>query len=752
MSRYDRYDTEALDVLRQAQEFARRKNENQCDSQDFLTGLILTNTSVFNELLNINRFTLLPRRVDTLKEALLQRPQDSNTPRQTESKKLGLSNELRTILDTAEALAGDTDRVKVEHLLHAAWPIIGAKLLSCVKKEGGLPDPDKVILPPLPKHGPSTTETNDQGDKKPLKVIPEIARDLTAEAPPFPIIGREEEIGDLISILLKCFKPNPLLLGEPGVGKTALVEGLANRIRSGLVPEQLKGCRVFELRISDLFAGTSKYGSFEKRMQDLVEELESNPDIILFLDEIHQLVKTGRTDNPADILKPAFSRGHFRCIGATTPSEYHRFMRQDSALVRRFHSLQVEEPDDGETRQILEGLKPTLEDHFRIQIPADIIELSIRLGKEYLVNRRFPDKALDILDRACTAAVAAARSEVSAEELRMTVARLTGIAFVEDSERLSDRLKRLEQTLAKEILGQDEAIHALSNTVRVCKRRMDLRPERPDGVFLFMGPTGVGKTALAEALARALTGSDEQLIRIDMSELSENHSIARLIGAPPGYVGYEEQSQFQRDLQKKPNAVLLLDEFEKAHAQVHQVFLQVFDSGRLTTGQGETIYLSNITIIATANIMVTSGNRLGFAAKTEAHGEKDLLDTLKAHFPTELINRFDEIASFRPLEEDTAREILKKRILILANENLRERHGIQLVLDRAIQDLILQEGYSKALGARNLQRAFEELILRPLAQQQGQDCSLGLTSGSPQRIRVTQGEGKKICFMEADAP
>jgi ATP-dependent Clp protease ATP-binding subunit ClpC len=590
------------------------------------------------------------------------------------------------------------------HLLEAGWPTLSEKLAELLQKDA----------PPAPDMEPVF-----------LTLLPELGREMTAEAPKFPIIGRDREIDELAGTLLKCFKPNALLVGEPGVGKTALVEALATRIREGRVPPALKGARIFEIPVSALLAGAGAFGSLEERMRDLIREAESTPGIILFLDEIHQLPAKG--SGLADILKPALARGHFRCIGATTPAEFHRTLEGDGALTRRFELVRVSEPDRAAVLAILEGLRGPMEVHSGVDVPDGMAELIYDLAADFLPQLYFPDKAVDVLDRALTAAEQAGVPTLEARFVRDTVAHLAGVAFTEDSPEFRSRLDTLEAALGSEILGQEEAVRSISAIVRLAKGRIDLRPERPDGVFLLLGPSGVGKSAIAEALARQLTGRDDALIRVDMSELTEPHSVARLIGSPAGYIGYGEQSALLAGLRRSPSGVLLLDEIEKAHANVHRLFLQVFDSGRLTDATGQTYSLSHLTIVATANLAgASTAKTLGFTPPAATSGLELPWPLLKSVFPIELLNRFDEIVQLKPLSRETAREILRRCVLRAANRRLAGR-GVQIELSPETEEAVLAEGYSLEFGVRHLQRAFEEKVLMPVSSMIG-------GSGKAQRL------------------
>jgi len=724
MSRYDRYSPDAMGILGQAQALVRQDHAAEFGVRHLLVALLKAPSAGVREFLRANTLQV---RTDTLEQALREgQPQAApaaggeSAAAPGEAPRIRLSPQVRAILDDAERSAGSRP-VSSHDLLRAAWPALGKDLVQLVERHGETPAVESLSLPAAPLDAPAAGVAPASAAAVPLTELGRLGRELTAEDRRLPFVGREKEIDSLVSILLKCFKPNPLIIGEPGVGKTALVEGLAQRIREGRVPDLLKHCRVFEVRVSDLFAGTGIAGSFEERMKNAVAELEAHPEVILFLDEVHQLARQDRpSSNPADILKPALGRGRFRCIGATTAADYYRVLRGDAALTRRFHLLRLDPPDREQTLVILKGLRQAMESHYGLRVSDTALGVAVSCAESFFPQRRFPDKAIDLLDQSCSEAVRQKETELSAQHVRNTVAQLAGVPFLAREDALAEQLDHLEERLAERVFGQDGAVRAVANTVRLCKRGLDLRPERPDGVFLFTGPSGVGKTALAEALAECLTGTRDLLMRIDMSEFSEAHTISRLIGSPAGYVGYGDEPQLIRDLKRCPTGVLLLDEFEKAHPAIHRLFLQAFDSGRLTDAVGETYSLATITIVATANVRAASGTRhhLGFQAGAESaptHDDGPLVHALSAHFSLELVNRFDEIVEFQPLTEGIALAILRQRILGVASRNLRERRHVELVLSPDAENLILRQGFSEDFGVRHLQRAFEDLVLNPIA-------------------------------------
>lgn len=729
MSRYDRYTDGARAVLRSAALAAVTDGVEECGLNHLGVGVLMMPAGPADGVWAQTGVKPLDKTVAIWRERInaVQAQPEVATSRTK------LSQPLRKVLDAAEASAG-SGPVSASHLLAAFWPVAREALAPFFPGPGDLERilAVEVSAPcPVAAPAPGSRPAPISGQAKTAE-LPWFARDLTAEPAPFPVIGRDREIEELIGVLLKRFKPNPLLIGEAGIGKTAIVEGLAQRIREGRVPEPLRGARIIDVRVSDLRAGASVHGDFEKRIKDLVGLCEADPKSIVFIDEIHQIESPDRVTNVGEILKPALARGKFRCIGATTHQDYQRSIAANDALARRFHMVNVDEPTRESTCIILKALREGLEKHYGLAIPERVLEKAVGLAQERMPHRRFPDKAIDLVDRACSSAVLAGCQEVAEEHVRQGLARLIGVDSVEDDAAFAARLDRLEDKLREKVYGQDEAIRAIANAVRLCKRRMDLRPYRPDGVFLLTGPTGVGKTALAEALAVAVTGRPEGLIRLDMSEFALEHSIARLVGAPPSYVGYGDPPRFLTELRQKPYGVLLLDEFEKAHPEIHRFFLQVFDSGRLSSARGEAYDLSSITIIATANITGAAHAALGFGASVVPRQEAVDHDALSRCFPPELINRFDEILFLRPINRETARNILEDRILTEAIRQVQETTGRTLVVDEGVMERILNEGFSFEYGARHLQRAFERMVMRPLASQME-----GLLAGHPSgRLRV----------------
>jgi len=551
-------------------------------------------------------------------------------------------------------------------------------------------------------------------------------RDLTAlarEEKLTPLIGREREVAGMMEILCRQTKRNPILVGEPGVGKTALAEGLAQQIAKGQVPPPLEDKRVVELSISALVAGASVMGEFEKRLQAVVKEVKNAGNVIIFIDEVHALVGAGGQpglQDAATILKPALARGEITCIGATTTHDYRKYVEKDGALARRFQPVRVEEPDRDTTLEILEMLVPRYERHFGVKIGPEVLNQVYELTRQYLKNHCYPDKAIDLLERVSARAMLSQGegAEVTNGTLTSVLSDMTGIPLDRlDSDEMA-RYLQMEDILKQRVIGQDAAIDAVAGLVRLTKRRLDLNPRQPDGVFLFVGPTGVGKTELAKALTEFLFGDEERLIRLDMSELSEEFTISRLIGAPPGYVGYDQGGQLTEQLHRQPFCVLLLDEIEKAHPVVLNLFLQVFDDGRLTDAQGRTVYFSDCTVIMTSNLGGELWFRqpLGFGQRKEriAVAEEAVVAEIRKRLPAEFISRIDEIVLFYPLDKETACQIARLKLDTIIRRRFAEE-GIAITFDESVIQYVVQRGFDPRLGARHLERVIQKEILEPLA-------------------------------------
>jgi len=614
--------------------------------------------------------------------------------------------------------------------------------------------------------------------------------DLTAEAIKGeldPVIGRESEIERLMQILVRRKKNNPVLIGEPGVGKSSIVEGLAQRIVQGEVPEPLKGKTIFSLDVAALVAGTKYRGEFEKRMKKLLQVVKGNKDIILFIDELHMIVGAGSAEGAVDaanILKPALARGELHCIGATTPDEYRKFIEKDAALERRFQKIYVQEPTPQMAVEILKGLKSKYESHHKVSYTDHSLEAAVYLSQRYITDHYLPDKAIDVLDEAGARArlklfvmpselqllklqIESAKKEkeqavssqnyesaaelkareqelreeysqkynawmkgiedqivtVDVPDIEEVVAGWTGIPLRKLEETEREKLLKLESALHERVVGQEEAINAIARAIR--RARSGLKdPRRPVGAFLFLGPTGVGKTELAKALAEYLFGDEKSLVRFDMSEYMEKFSVSRLIGAPPGYVGYEEGGALTEKVRRRPFSVILFDEIEKAHPDVFNILLQIMDDGRLTDSQGHIVDFRNTIVIMTSNIggseIVSSKKNLGFVENETYEQDfsemKDkVIDEVKKVFRPEFINRVDEIIVFHKLTKEHIEQIIEI-LLRDIRARLSERE-INLVLSPEAKEFLVNVGYDSVYGARPLKRAIQRYIEDPLAEE-----------------------------------
>ncbi|MCA2700749.1 MAG: ATP-dependent Clp protease ATP-binding subunit [Microcystis sp. M179S2] len=562
-----------------------------------------------------------------------------------------------------------------------------------------------------------------------------------------PVIGREPEIERVVQILGRRTKSNPILLGEPGVGKTAIAEGLAQRIHNGDIPELLQDKQVIALDMGSLLAGTRFRGDFEERLKGVVEEVRKSGNIILFIDEIHTLVGAGSMGGAMDasnLLKPALARGELQCLGATTLDEYKRHIERDAALERRFQPVMVGEPTKEQAIEILRGLKATYEDFHQVKYAQKAIEAAVNLSSRYINDRFLPDKAIDLLDEAGSrthlryslqsTSPAEVREEsplinpeslipvVDAEEIAQIVAAWTGIPVTQLTETESESLLNLEYQLHERIIGQQEAVNAVSRAIR--RARVNLKnPNRPIASFIFAGPTGVGKTELTKALAKLLFGSESSMIRLDMSEFMESHTVSKLIGAPPGYIGYNEGGQLTEAVRRQPYRVVLFDEIEKAHPDVFNLLLQLLEDGHLTDSQGRRVDFKNTLIIMTSNIgskvIEKGGNSLGFeiaddfAQSRYQQISNRVTEELKQYFRPEFLNRLDEIIVFRQLTREEVTQIADILIADLAKQ-LTEK-GISVEVTAAFKDLVINEGYDPSYGARPLRRALTRRLEDSLA-------------------------------------
>jgi ATP-dependent Clp protease ATP-binding subunit ClpC len=594
------------------------------------------------------------------------------------------------------------------------------------------------------------SDYKDQKNAPQVGILAQYGRNLSQEVKNGkidPLIGREPEIERVVQILGRRTKSNPILLGEPGVGKTAIAEGLAQRIHNGDIPELLQDKQVIALDMGSLLAGTRFRGDFEERLKGIVEEVRKSGNIILFIDEIHTLVGAGSMGGAMDasnLLKPALARGELQCLGATTLDEYKRHIERDAALERRFQPVMVGEPTKEQAIEILRGLKATYEDFHQVKYDQKAIEAAVNLSSRYINDRFLPDKAIDLLDEAGSRthlryslqskSPAEVREEsplinpeslipvVDAEEIAQIVAAWTGIPVTQLTETESESLLNLEYQLHERIIGQQEAVNAVSRAIR--RARVNLKnPNRPIASFIFAGPTGVGKTELTKALAKLLFGSESSMIRLDMSEFMESHTVSKLIGAPPGYIGYNEGGQLTEAVRRQPYRVVLFDEIEKAHPDVFNLLLQLLEDGHLTDSQGRRVDFKNTLIIMTSNIgskvIEKGGNSLGFeiaddfAQSRYQQISNRVTEELKQYFRPEFLNRLDEIIVFRQLTREEVTQIADILIADLAKQ-LTEK-GISVEVTAAFKDLVINEGYDPSYGARPLRRALTRRLEDSLA-------------------------------------
>lgn len=620
-------------------------------------------------------------------------------------------------------------------------------------------------------------------------VIEQYCTDMTAraeEGKQDPVVGREEEMYRLMQVLSRRTKNNPCLIGEPGVGKTAVVEGLAQRIAAGVVPEKMKDKRIYTLDLPGMIAGSKYRGEFEERMKGLISEVESNGNIILFLDEIHTMIGAGGAEGAIDasgILKPSLARGELQLIGATTITEYRKYIEKDAALERRFQPVSVEEPSKEQCLEILKGLKGRYESHHKVLIRDEALEAAVSMSERYITDRNLPDKAIDVLDESCSKVslkgykvpenltaldlrlkelekqkeesikngcfeeasllqkeqeeaekkseqlkkrfqkkTSSSQPEVTEEDIAEVVSAWTKIPVQKLAESDTDRLKKLESVLHQRVIGQEEAVKAVARAVK--RGRVGLKdPKRPIGSFLFLGPTGVGKTELSKVLAEAMFGNEESMIRVDMSEYMEKHSVSKMIGSPPGYVGHEEGGQLSDQVRTHPYSVLLFDEIEKAHPDVFNILLQVLDDGHITDSKGRKIDFSNTVIIMTSNAgakAIIEPKKLGFAAKDDPAGDykrmkQNVMDEVKQIFRPEFLNRIDEIIVFHVLEKTH----MKKIVTLMCRDftkRIEDQMDIHLTLRESAKALIAEKGTDAKYGARPLRRALQTELEDKLAE------------------------------------
>src|SRR4051794_11667473 len=783
--RFDKFTERARKVLQLAQEEAQRFNHNYIGTEHLLLGLVREGEGVAAKVLANMGVEL--NKVRSAVEFIIGRGD------RMVMGEIGLTPRAKKVIELAvdEARRLNHQYIGTEHLL-LGLVREGEGIAAGVLESLGV-SLDRVraqVIHVLSQSSSYTQHEARQATRTPT--IDQMGIDLTAAARAGkldPCIGRAREIERVIQILSRRTKNNPALIGEPGVGKTAIVEGLAQKIIAGDVPETLMGKRLLTLDIGALVAGTKYRGEFEERLKKIVEEIKTAGNCVLFIDELHTLVGAGAAEGAVDaanILKPSLARGELQTIGATTLDEYRKYIEKDAALERRFQPVLVEEPTIEETIQILQGIKDRYEAHHKLEISDESIKSAAELAARYVPDRFLPDKAIDLIDEAASrvrmqrastppslkdalrglesvqsekdAAIAAQQYELAAElrdregKLRDKIEKLeagwqtqqgnerpvvgtediahvvsmwTGIPVMRIAEEESERLLHMEEALKNRVIGQQEAIQVVSRAVR--RARAGLKDaKRPIGSFIFLGPTGVGKTELARALAEFMFGSEESLIRIDMSEFMERHSVARLVGAPPGYVGYEEGGQLTEAVRRKSYSVILLDEIEKAHPDVFNILLQILDDGRLTDAKGRRVDFRNTIVIMTSNVgaeLIRRGGNLGFAtARDEVKSAEDayqkmkdkVLGEMKNLFKPEFLNRIDASVVFRSLQKDDIRRIIDLLLQRVRGE-LPEQQ-IKIDVTDAAKDLLMEKGYDPAYGARPMRRAIQNLIEDPLAE------------------------------------
>ncbi len=696
----------------------------------------------------------------------------------------GYSARVKKVLELAlfEARSNGMPAIDADHLfvgLTREGTGVAAKILESMGFT------QSMLQGGMGKPGASSSATGKAKTASATPTLDSFGRDLTALAQQGkldPVVGRDKEIERVIQILSRRTKNNPVLIGEPGVGKTAIAEGLAQRIFADQVPETLKDKRVLTLDLASVVAGTKYRGEFEERFKKVMDEIHQAGNVIIFIDELHTLIGAGGAEgaiDAANILKPALARGELQCIGATTLDEYRKYIEKDAALERRFQPIIVSEPSREEALEILRGLRDRYEAHHRVKITDAALEAAVSLSDRFISDRFLPDKAIDLIDEASSRVrlqahtappnlkemeeqlamirqekEAAKRSEeferaatlrdeeheleeqleekkkewenqriraeasVTEEDIAYIVSSWTGIPVNKLAEEEAERLLRLEEILHKRVIGQKEAVRSLSRAMR--RAHAGLKdPKRPIGSFIFLGPTGVGKTELARALAEALFSDEDAMIRIDMSEYMERHAVSRLVGSPPGYVGYDEGGQLTEAIRRKPYSVVLLDEMEKAHPEVFNILLQVLEDGRLTDGKGRTVDFRNAVLIMTSNVgahTIRKGAGLGFhTGDDDTHSQdqyelmkKRVIDELKRSFRPEFLNRVDEVIVFHQLEKEELREIVDLMIGELA-VRLKE-YGLVIKLTDAAKDHLTDAGYDPTFGARPLRRAIQRQI------------------------------------------
>ena len=810
----EKYTKKAFDVLQRAKEAAAKLGNEYIGTEHILLGLTLVQQSVAAKALEGQNVTY---------HQVMERICEMQGKKQKFYLPLDMTPRAKRVVERSkqEAVRLGANYVGTEHILLALLrepDTLAITLLEDLGVDIQTLYEDIMLLLGESEAQPAGVQGMHERPKEEIsetETLDKFSRDMTALAKQGkfdPIVGREQEIERIIRILSRRTKNNPCLMGDPGVGKTAIVEGLAQKISDGNVPDTLRHKRILSLDLSAMVAGSKYRGEFEERMKKALEDVKAAGNIILFIDEIHTVIGAGAAEGAIDasnILKPALARGEIQLIGATTLEEYRKHIEKDAAFERRFQPVRVEEPTEAVAVQMLTALKDPYEMHHRVRISDEAIAAAVRLSARYVTERFLPDKAIDLIDEAAsclrlsaytaptsikelearideleqeketaikteefeqaaeikklqdglrTSLKAAKRAwesthdsgeiVVTADNVAEIVSRWTGIPVQSMQEEESQRLLHLEEVLHKRVIGQEEAVKALAKAVR--RGRVGLKdPNRPIGSFLFLGPTGVGKTELSKALAEALFGDENAMVRIDMSEYMEKHSVSRMVGSPPGYVGYEEGGQLSEKVRRNPYSVVLFDEIEKASPEVFNILLQVLDDGHITDGQGRTVDFKNTVIIMTSNAgarNIAAPKRLGFTSvetpeQSYEMMKKGVMDEIKTIFKPEFLNRIDDIIVFHPLEKEEITRIVRLLTDVMA-KRVKENMNITVSFTKKAIEKIAEEGYDKAYGARPLRRAIQSKIEDAFAEEYllgnikaGDKVSVGLkTNGFSFRV------------------
>ena len=826
MMNENKFTPRAAEALRLSRESAEELGHGYVGSEHLLLGLLREEEGLAHRVLTEYGLT------DEMILSVLRRSVGAGLAGTAPSQ--GLTPRAKGVVELAvsEAARMGSPMIGTEHLLMGILREGGNMALRILRTVGV--DPKKMYssivqkINEAPQAAPAGTVSSAKDSGKKGSALEEFTRDLTESARAGrldPVIGRDEEIRRVIQILSRRTKNNPVLIGEPGVGKTAIAEGLAERIAAADVPEELLDKRVLSLDLSGMVAGTKYRGEFEERIKKTIDEVKKAGNVILFIDELHTIVGAGSAEGAVDaanILKPALSRGEIRVVGATTLDEYRKYIEKDAALERRFQPVTVGEPSPEATLEILKGLRDKYEAHHKLTITDEALEAAVSLSRRYINDRFLPDKAIDLMDEAASQvrmsaestspdlksleekinalhrekadAIAAQdyekaaqlrdleqkytqqvdierenwkkslstnRGSVGAEDIAKVVAGWTGIPVTRLTEDESMRMLRLEETLHKRVVGQDEAVTAVAKAIR--RSRVGLKdPKRPIGSFLFLGPTGVGKTELCKTLAETMFGDENAMIRLDMSEYMEKHTVSRLVGSPPGYVGHEEGGQLTEKVRRKPYSVVLFDEIEKAHPDVWNILLQILEDGIVTDSQGRRVDFKNTIIVMTSNVgaknITAAETPLGFHSGDKSAEEDEtkryerirqaVMDDLKKTFRPEFLNRIDEIIVFRQLTQENIREIAS-RMLQVTGRRMAEQ-GITLDVDDDALTELARDGFDPQYGARPLRRSIQNLVEDAVAEQMLEGR---LRSGGTAHVRLK--DGKVVIESEsapADAP